>query len=475
MRNFSKLSQESNWLGRWVVPVLLSATVSLAIAYWVMPRLLPKNQQSPGQIFIDRIPTSQNLRTMSPISFSKAAESATEAVVHIKVVRRGAYSREEPSSGSGVIISSSGYVVTNYHVVENSEQIDVTLSDRRYIGNAVVVGTDSSTDLALLKLPTGNYPYLPFVDSDSLSVGDWVIAVGNPFELNSTVTAGIVSGLTRRIDALNGRLAIESFIQTDAVVNHGNSGGALVGPQGGLVGVITAIMTRTGLFEGYSFAIPSNIVRKVVEDLIAYGIVQKAYVGLTTVDMTAESAQRIGLESPFGVVVDRVLDNSPADKAGIRSGDALIRLGDVLIRSKSHYLAQIYLMRPNENLSMALVRDGKTMYLKLKTAPAGNTNLVIDRSATDVLFKDLGFRLRNLTEREMRLLGKRGVVVSYIASNSVIQKTNMEVDFVLMSVNKKPVRTIEEAQQLLQRIRGRVELEGRYKNSSEMYLYVFEQ
>ena len=228
-------------------------------------------------------------------------------------------------SGSGVIINSDGYIVTNNHVIENSDEIQVTLHDNRSY-SASVIGTDPTTDLALLKIDETNLISIPMVNSDAIEVGEWVLAIGNPFNLNSTVTAGIVSAKSRNINILSAEFAIEAFIQTDAAINPGNSGGALVNMQGGLVGINTAIASPTGSYSGYGFAVPSNLVNKVVGDLIEFGTVQRGYLGVTIRDITGDFAKQEGLDVTYGVFIDSILSGSAADKAGLQRGDVVTEI-----------------------------------------------------------------------------------------------------------------------------------------------------
>ncbi|MCS7073317.1 MAG: trypsin-like peptidase domain-containing protein, partial [Bacteroidia bacterium] len=299
-----------------------------------------------------------------PMDFRSAAAQATPAVVHIKstITKRNSRSsspfgddfnpfreffgdgfiQPQPTdaTGSGVILTADGYVATNNHVIENADKIEVILNDNRSY-TATLVGTDPSTDLALLKINEKNLPFLKFGDSDKLEIGEWVLAVGNPFNLTSTVTAGIVSAKARSINILQDRFKIESFIQTDAAVNPGNSGGALINTKGELVGINTAIATKTGYFSGYSFAVPVNIVRKVMDDLMQYGEVQRGFLGIEIRDVNAELAKEKKLKDVKGVYVGKVNENSAAESAGLKEGDVITKIDEVKVNTASELQEQI--------------------------------------------------------------------------------------------------------------------------------------
>jgi len=257
--------------------------------------------------------------------------------------------------GSGVIISSDGYIVTNNHVIDGADKISVTFNDKHEI-EADIIGVDPNTDLALIKVNEENLPYLTFGNSDNLKIGEWVLAVGNPFDLNSTVTAGIISAKARNINILGGQSSIESFIQTDAVVNRGNSGGALVNTVGELIGINAAIASHTGVYEGYSFAIPVNIVRKVVTDIIEYGEIQRGYLGVQIQDINASFANSIGLESVEGIFVTGVVENGGAYDAGILKGDVILSINGITTNSLSSLLGIIAQYNPGTVVNIEISR-----------------------------------------------------------------------------------------------------------------------
>lgn len=339
-------------------------------------------------------------------NFNKAAEIATPTVVHIKStqeVKRNPSQRsplEEmlrefygeqfdtpqqfppPSSfGSGVIVSKDGYIVTNNHVIQQAKTIEVVLNDnRRYI--AEMVGTDPTTDLAVIKIKETQLPYIEFGTSEELKIGDWVVAVGNPFNLNSTVTAGIVSAKGRSINIIRGenRMGIESFIQTDAVVNPGNSGGALVNTDGELVGINTAIASPTGAFAGYAFAVPETIVQKVVNDLSKYGVVQRAYLGVMITDLNADLIKNEKINSNQGVYISDVAPNGAAQKAGLTKGDVIIKIDDIQINTASRLQEIIAMKKPGDKIKLSYLRNNKKQETEATlTNQNGNTTL-IDKS-----------------------------------------------------------------------------------------------
>lgn len=312
--------------------------------------------------------------------FVSAAETTVNAVVHIKsqmVRKSGSFdlffgdqiylrpnTKMYSSTGSGVVITSNGYIVTNYHVVDGADLITVTLNDNSSY-EANVVGIDPSTDLAVIKIKEENLPYLEFANSNDVKVGEWVLAVGNPFNLTSTVTAGIVSAKARNINILpNG--SIESFIQTDAAVNRGNSGGALVNIGGELVGINAAIASETGSFSGYSFAIPSNIVKKVAADIIRYGEVHRAYIGINVLELNGENNEQVGVDLKNGLFVTDILHNGSAYFADIKRGDVIVSIAGVNTSTFSKLQEVIGQYNPGDELIVEIVRDDKREFLTVK-------------------------------------------------------------------------------------------------------------
>ena len=317
--------------------------------------------------------------------FTTVAESSVNAVVHVKTLYttqlRGytdplfefffgpnvPQSRQQAqmASGSGVIIGSDGYIVTNNHVIDKAQRILVVLNDKREY-EARLIGTDPTTDIALLKVEAEDLPTIPFGDSDALKVGEWVLAIGNPFNLTSTVTAGIVSAKARNINIIDSDMRIESFIQTDAAVNPGNSGGALVNTNGELVGINTAIASQTGSYSGYAFAVPTAIVQKVVADIRQYGRVQRAILGVQMLDITPELQQEAGLTTLQGAYVANVVKGSAAQQAGIRAGDVIVGIEGTKIQSANDLRVAIGKTRPGDKIAVTILRDGKQMTLQVE-------------------------------------------------------------------------------------------------------------
>ena len=302
-------------------------------------------------------PTAQNF---VPENFVETSKIVTNAVVNITVKSSSGYGYEPMSGGSGVIISRDGYIITNNHVIDNGGKVEVTLFNKRSY-RARVIGKDPTTDLALLKIDGRNLPTLRYADSDDVEVGQWVLAVGNPFNLTSTVTAGIVSATGRNINILQGLYAIESFIQTDAVVNPGNSGGALVNLEGELVGINSAIMSESGGYEGYSFAIPANLVKKIIRDLKEYGEVKRALLGIRILDVNEEVASDMNLPEVSGILVRRVDPGSSAERAGIEMNDVIVAINGQKTNTVPELQEQVARFRPGDAISVDLIRNGRTI------------------------------------------------------------------------------------------------------------------
>jgi Do/DeqQ family serine protease len=409
----------------------------------------------------------------SPTNFTDAAESVTPGVVNIKTSSGSNMdwwtNNYGGSSGSGVIISSDGYIVTNNHVIEDGNQIEVTLNDKRKF-DATLVGTDPSTDLALVKVEAEGLPYLIFGNSDSVRVGEWVLAVGNPFNLESTVTAGIVSAKGRSIDILEGEYKIESFIQTDAAVNPGNSGGALVNTNGELVGINTAIITRSGRYEGYSFAVPANLARKTIRDLKDFGTVQRGILGIGIDDVDSELAEDLGLASVEGVYITRVTRGSGAYDAGLKRGDVIISINNLKTATIPELQEKVARYRPGNKVAVEYIRDGKKYKADVVLKNKSNTTALIGENS---MIRDLGFELRDLTDTERKKLKTEGAYVISITRGSKIERTNMDPGFIITKINNKKVGNVEELTSLLKDAKDKVMLEGVYENYPGEYYYAF--
>ena len=442
--------------------------------------------------------------------FTVAAARSTPAVVHIKVKieeqpsARGTYDpfggffggrglddffgpqQRGPgiASGSGVIISADGYIATNNHVVADASKIEVILNDRRsYI--AKVIGKDPNTDLALLKIEEKNLPFLSYGNSDNVKVGEWVLAVGNPFNLTSTVTAGIVSAKGRSIGIIGedqetgeqsttARFPIESFIQTDAAVNPGNSGGALVNTRGELVGINTAIASQTGSYAGYSFAVPVNLVQKVMKDLLEFGTVQRAFLGVGIQDVTAALAEEKGIDQVKGVYVNSVNEGAAAGSAGVKIGDVITKVGDVDVNSVPELQEQIGRHRPGDKITLAVNRDDKEKVLPVTLQNKDKTTEMVKKEAVKA-FDALGANFGKLSDKEKKDLKlQSGVKVENIKSGK-LASVGVRNGFVITKLDKKAVNNEEEVSDVLgNNTSGMLMVEGIYPNNPySTYVFSF--
>ena len=434
----------------------------------------------------------------SPVNFEAAAESSVRAVVHIKTAtkartvaansadmgdifsqlfgQRQYYIPSQVGSGSGVVISPDGYVVTNNHVVADASELTVTFNDR-YTTKAKVIGTDPATDIAVLKVETDKdkpLQYMEFGNSDDVKLGQWVLAVGYPLTLDATVTAGIISAKSRSIgiNRTQSASAIESFIQTDAAVNPGNSGGALVSTGGQLVGINSAIASPTGSYAGYSYAIPANIVRKAVNDLIKYGSVQRAYMGISYLDARSASPEQIaelGIDKADGVYVMGVKPGSGADKAGFKKGDFITHINNEPVNNQSEVQEQIARFQPGDNVSVTYTRGGKE---NSTTVRLTNLNGTTDIIKGDGAAKILGASFRPLTDEERSKLNvDGGVMVTDIGSGAIAKQTQMRKGFIITGVNETGVNTLNDLQLALSAGKN-MQLSGFYPTARGMYYYV---
>jgi Do/DeqQ family serine protease len=381
--------------------------------------------------------------------------------------------RQQPKqegTGSGVIISADGYIVTNNHVVADAEKIEITLHDKRLL-TARVIGLDPNTDVALIKIDAENLPTLSFANSDELKVGEWVVAVGNPFNLESTVTAGIISAIGRSINILEGKAPIESFIQTDAVVNPGNSGGALVNTQGDLIGINTAIASPTGVFAGYSFAVPSNIVAKIVTDLREHGTVQRGYLGAIIRGIDGRYAQEMKLPVNEGVYIDSVLSDGAAAKAGLKKGDIIKELDGVSISTSSKLLEMVGRKRPGDEILVTVLRDGadKKLTVTLRNS-SGNTGLV-SKSEPSATLDKLGATFSDLSKAERDKLKVEGVKVEQLSAGLLRRYTDIEEGFIITRIDRQDVKSVAELKKAIENKEGGLLIEGRYPDSPRKYYY----
>ncbi|MDP2687802.1 MAG: trypsin-like peptidase domain-containing protein [Aequorivita sp.] len=395
------------------------------------------------------IPTnfSANAAEMNT-DFTEAADKTVHAVVHVKnttVSRQptnimeyfqgGGQPRAMVGSGSGVIISPDGYIVTNNHVIANASNLEVTLNNNKTY-TAKLIGTDPTTDIALIKVEGDeDFPFVPFGDSNNVKLGEWVLAVGNPFNLTSTVTAGIISAKARDLNQFDGNP--QSFIQTDAAVNRGNSGGALVNTRGELIGINTAITSETGSYVGYSFAVPSNNARKVIEDILEYGNVQRGILGIQVGNLNSDLAKKLGVDETQGVYVGGIEKGSGADKGGIKEGDIIKQLDGVTVNKFADLAGYLGSKRPNDVVEVTVLRNGNE-----KTIPV--TLIKLETFSID----DLGLEVKNTTSAELKERGlKNGVTVTRSLTPEVAQYKLEGI--IITKLNDEDVNDINDVKRIM--------------------------
>ncbi|OEJ98572.1 serine protease [Flavivirga aquatica] len=375
-------------------------------------------------------------------------------------------------TGSGVVINEKGYILTNNHVIDNADEIEVTLHNNGTY-KATVVGTDPSTDLALLQIKAKNLTVLPMVNSDDVRVGEWVLAVGNPFSLNSTVTAGIVSAKARNININKDKFAVESFIQTDAAINPGNSGGALVNLNGNLIGINTAIASNTGSYSGYGFAVPSNIASKVVEDLLKYGAVQRGMLGVTIRTMDGHLAKEKDIELTQGVYVEKAAEDSAADKAGIKDGDIILSIDDKKVLTSPMLQGIIAEKRPGDKVTVTVIRDGKQKEINVVLENKKGSTKLKKKEHNEVL-NMLGAELENLDKDVAKKLNiDGGVKVTELYAGKLRRQTQMRDGFIITHIDGRKVKDIEDVMKAIEDKEGGVMLEGVYEDMPGKYYYAF--
>lgn len=461
-----------------ILITLLSALAGGLTAYAVVRGTVLENgtvdQQvsSNGSLF-----RTVNLSHDNWPDFTYAAESAVDAVVYVKVVstqtmqqapssifdfffglpQQGApQQREKVGSGSGVIIREDGYIVTNNHVIDGADKIEVTLNNNQKYP-AVLVGTDPATDVALLKIDAEGLPVIPFGDSDKLRLGEWVIAIGSPYDLRSTITAGIVSAKGRSMPNYSGEFKIESFIQTDAAVNPGNSGGALVDKAGNLVGINTAIISQTGSYTGYSFAVPVNIVKKIVYDLMDYGKVQRAVLGITMQEIDDKIVEDLKLSSRKGVYIVEVSKSGAADVAGIKAGDILIAIDSTAITNSASVQEAVSRFSPGDEAEITVLRDGKEKKFDVKFKGTAKEN---GTKSDDGSVAFYGSSIMSASEETLQKLGlKSGVEIVELGPGKLMEAGAVE-GFIIQYVNDHPVKTPEDVIEVVKRSKRTVFIEG---------------
>ena len=422
------------------------------------------------------------------LNFVFAAKNATQSVVHIRTTYSEGNRSKSPfneffkdyfgerydrrgygpsmGAGSGVIIAPNGYIVTNNHVVENASEIEVVLNDNRSY-QAKVVGTDESTDLAVLKINQDNLPAVKYGDSEAINIGEWVLAIGNPYEFRSTVTAGIVSAKGRNINILGGGSSVESFIQTDAAVNPGNSGGALVNLNGELVGINTAIASPSGAFAGYSFAVPVTLVKKVVSDLVEYGKVQRALLGISIFDVNAQVAENNDLEVLKGVFIDRVMDGGAAARAGLERGDVIVAIDDKPVDNEAQLQELVAVNRPGDNVEVKYIRDGSERRV---SATLRNENNNFDVVEVKNEFEIGGATFVEVSEDLKDELDIKGGVQVSDLKEGKWRDVRMKKGFVITGIDNEEIRNLRDIENYFKRPRtDGILIEGVYPDGSKAH------
>lgn len=477
-----------------IVLIGVFALMSGALSSWFTTKRILNSVQE-GNLSLGSHATNTTRLVEMPNAVAKfeavdlvsAAELSVNSVVHVKTTIEGqdflqinpysfffgqpeAIPRKGPdrnSSGSGVLLSSDGYIVTNNHVIDKANSIEVVLNDNRTY-KAKLVGTDKSTDIALLKIEERDLPFIQVGNSDDVKLGEWVLAVGNPLNLNSTVTAGIVSAKGRNINILPnsnelGQAPIESFIQTDAAVNPGNSGGALVNTRGELVGINTAIKSPTGSFAGYSFAVPINIVKKVVDDLMQFGAVQRGYLGLSIRDIDSDLQKELKLNVSRGVYVNGLLEEGAAESAGIKEGDIILKIGTQNINSVPQLQEQVGRYRPGDEISVMVLRDGKEKNIPVILRNKFGTTEIVKKEAKNI-DETLGVVLSDVAHEDLKRLRIQGGVQIEKMGNGKLKNAGVKQGFIITKVDKKAVKTKEDLQEILENKEGGILIEGVYPN-----------
>ncbi|MFD2573340.1 Do family serine endopeptidase [Spirosoma soli] len=502
---------KSNWK-LLALMALLSSVVTLA-AYNLLgfnKRDVIFNESSPTPTITGRLAAlTGNGPTAAPGDFSTAAEAVTPTVVHIRTtVTRTVRQQQVPdifrdffgddfggsqgrprrqqgqASGSGVIISKDGYIVTNNHVVQDADEVEVIMTDKRSF-KAKVIGTDPLTDLAVIKVEANNLPAITLGDSDALKLGEWVLAVGYPLDLESTVTAGIVSAKGRGIGILNQNVKqndpkadtpIEAFIQTDAAINPGNSGGALVNLRGELVGINSAIASATGYYSGYGFAVPVSLVKKVSADLLKYGNVQRGYIGIRPIELNSSVAKEKNAKVGRGIYVDEVVENGAAQAAGLKKGDVIVKMEGQPLDSDAQMREIIGRRRPGDAVTITVNRDGTERDFKVELRNRNGGRDVIKKSdvtASNTALSTLGAEFEELSAQDAKQLGVSGGVRVKKIVDGKLAETDVEEGFIIVKANGKNVKTTKDLQSIMSSVKEGegLMLIGMYPNSSRMYYY----
>ncbi len=491
--------------GSLLLAAVLGSVITIGTTQWFVKE--PKQNVNLEQINVPAAQVAYQLNEKGevvPLDFTGTAEKVTQAVVHIRSKQTassnteqipeafryffdGPYENQMPrqSTGSGVLINKDGYIVTNNHVVEGADMVLVTLSDNREL-EAEVIGTDADTDLAVIKVKAKDLPYLSFVNSDNVKVGQWVLAVGNPFNLNSTVTAGIISAKGRNIGIINSgnpgrngqsgnRTAIESFIQTDAAINPGNSGGALVDLNGGLVGINTAIASPTGSYSGYGFAVPANIVSKIAEDLISFGAVQRGWLGINVGSVNGDLVKENDLDVNEGAFVSGYGDEpekSAAKAAGIKEGDVIVKLDETPIKSSTALIEYIGRKRPGDKVNVTINRAGKEQVIPVTLKNRNGQTSIVKREEK-VETAALGIELEPVDGKVLKRLDlSEGVRVKSVGS-SKLKRSGMRDGFIITHIDDVVVKSVKDVDAILKKKKSGdlTTFAGIYEDYPREYIY----
>lgn len=455
--------------------IVALAAVAGGLTAWIVAKsAMPETAGSITQVVGDSQYRTVNLSLDNYPDFTYAAESAIDAVVYVKVVSRE-MSRQAPSifdfffgyggtpqerervgSGSGVIIRQDGYIVTNNHVIEGATDIEVTLTNNKTF-KAELIGADPATDVALIKVDAQGLPVIPFGDSDKLRLGEWVLAIGSPYNLRSTVTAGIVSAKGRSIPDNSREFKIESFIQTDAAVNPGNSGGALVDKAGNLVGINTAIVSQTGAYAGYSFAVPVNIVKRIVDDLMDFGSVRRAVLGVVMSPITQEIADKLKLSSLNGVYIVEVSPGSAAEQAGVKKEDVLVKIDSVQVTNASSVQEMVSGFYPGDKATLTVIRNGKEKELEVTFKGTAQENGTVTEDGSVAFY---GSAIKEASKETKERLGiKSGVEIVSVGPGKIMDAGVTE-GFVILYVNDQPVSKPQDVINIIKKSKRAVFIEG---------------
>ena len=462
--------------------IIISVVISISISLLIILAAV-KIGWFRANVYISEVPSSNQVADRDMMrsaidlqdKFLSAAHLVKSTCVYLKVLQRpgsevGFLNQNLAlQHGSGILITADGYIATNFHVVENAVEITVLLDNKQEF-KAKVIGEDPFSDIALLKIEASDLPFLNFANSDFLNVGQWVIAAGNPYRLQSTISAGIISALSRNINSMDSR-GIESYIQTDVTANSGSSGGPLVNLDGELVGMITAVITDSGGHEGFSFAVPSNLIKKISADLISYGVAQRAWLGIETEMMDSRKAASKKMDKIKGVLINTVEAGSAASKSGIIAGDVLTAINTTEINNPAQLSEKLALYNPGDIIDLSIYRDGKDISIKtiLTNHLKGTEKIAINRGG---IFAEIGIEVRDLTKEEKNELFSDGVYVVSVQKSSKAGKANIAPGFIITSASGKKVNNIDNLKTIIENNRNAIELEGRYKNFPGIFPYI---